>query len=266
MAALGVHNSQEKEELLSQRLAIRSCRSHPRRMVCLASGDSPGVLTSDSVPEIQVDGEPKPIVLIDQDSNPHATTVEISFGDRLGALLDTIKAIKDLGLNVVKGVVTSEEGSKMRRKKFLVTRQDNNEKVDNPEILEAIRLTIINNLLQYHPESSEQLAMGEAFGQPPKTKLDVDVATHITVKRDGRRSLLEVETADRPGLLLEILKVVRDISIYVESAEIDTEGLVAKDKFYVTYHGEVLSPSMAEVLTNSLRYYLRRPDTEEDSY
>lgn len=36
-------------------------------------------------------------------------------------------------------------------------------------------------------------------------------------------SLLEVETADRPGLLLEILKVVRDISIYVESAEIDTE-------------------------------------------
>jgi len=94
----------------------------------------------------------------------------------------------------------------------------------------------------------------------------VDVATHITVKRDGPRSLLEVETADRPGLLLEILKVVRDISIYVESAEIDTEGLVAKDRFYVTYHGEVLSPSMAEVLTNSLRYYLRRPETEEDSY
>lgn len=36
-------------------------------------------------------------------------------------------------------------------------------------------------------------------------------------------SLLTVETADRPGLLLEILKVISDISIYVESAEIDTE-------------------------------------------
>ncbi|KAG0566548.1 hypothetical protein KC19_7G071800 [Ceratodon purpureus] len=31
-------------------------------------------------------------------------------------------------------------------------------------MLEAIRLTIINNLLQYHPESSEQLAMGVALG------------------------------------------------------------------------------------------------------
>jgi hypothetical protein len=31
-------------------------------------------------------------------------------------------------------------------------------------MLETIRLTIINNLLQYHPESSEKLAMGEFFG------------------------------------------------------------------------------------------------------
>lgn len=33
-----------------------------------------------------------------------------------------IKALKDLGLNVIKGIVTSE-GPNMRRKKFLVTRQ-----------------------------------------------------------------------------------------------------------------------------------------------
>lgn len=32
-----------------------------------------------------------------------------------------IKALKDLGLNVIRGVVTSE-GPNMRRKKFLVTR------------------------------------------------------------------------------------------------------------------------------------------------
>lgn len=210
----------------------------------------------------------KPIVLIDQDSDADATIVEISFGDRLGALLDTIKALKDLGLNVIRGVVTSE-GANMRRKKFLVTRSDNNKKVESPELLEAIRLTIINNLLQYHPESSEYLAMaGAGFGgsSPPQQEIDVDVATHITVSRDGDRSLLCVETADRPGLLLEILKVISDISIYVESAEIDTEGLVAKDRFHVTYHGDPLSSSMEEVLTNSLRYYLRRPDTEEDSY
>lgn len=36
-------------------------------------------------------------------------------------------------------------------------------------------------------------------------------------------SLLYIETADRPGLLLEIIKIITDINIDVESAEIDTE-------------------------------------------
>lgn len=36
------------------------------------------------------ENEPMPIVLIDQDSDPNATIVEVSFGDRLGALIDTV--------------------------------------------------------------------------------------------------------------------------------------------------------------------------------
>ena len=36
------------------------------------------------------DSVPVPIVLIDQDSDTNATVVELSFGDRLGALLDTV--------------------------------------------------------------------------------------------------------------------------------------------------------------------------------
>lgn len=35
--------------------------------------------------------------------------------------------------------------------------------------------------------------------------------------------MLWIECADRPGLLLEIIKIISDINITVESAEIDTE-------------------------------------------
>lgn len=38
----------------------------------------------------ETDVIPTPIVIIDQDSDPDATIVEITFGDRLGALLDTV--------------------------------------------------------------------------------------------------------------------------------------------------------------------------------
>eukprot|EP00252_Welwitschia_mirabilis_P022409 TRINITY_DN6057_c0_g1_i1.p1 TRINITY_DN6057_c0_g1~~TRINITY_DN6057_c0_g1_i1.p1 ORF type:complete len:293 (-),score=57.94 TRINITY_DN6057_c0_g1_i1:287-1165(-) len=209
---------------------------------------------------------PVPKVVIDQDADPNATVVEVTFGDRLGALLDTMHALKDLGLNVVKANVFLDSSGKHNT--FSITQADTGRKVENPELLEQIRLTIINNLLQYHPESSSQLAMGEAFGiLPPQQKPDVDIATHIHIYDDGpQRSLLSIETADRPGLLVEIVKILSDINVSVESGEFDTEGLLAKAKFHVSYHGSGLIKPMQQVVANSLRYYLRRPTTEESSF
>lgn len=214
----------------------------------------------------ETDKIPTPKVIIDQDSDPEATVVEITFGDRLGALIDTMNALKNLGLNVVKAKVFLDSSGK--HNKFAITKADTGRKVDDPELLEAIRLTIINNLIEYHPESSELLAMGAAFGaMPPKQPVDVDIATHISVKDDGpERSLLYVETVDRPGLLVDLVKIVTDINVAVESGEFDTEGLLAKSKFHVSYRGKALSKSLQLVLANSLRYYLRRPTTEDASF
>ncbi|KAL2338218.1 hypothetical protein Fmac_012664 [Flemingia macrophylla] len=212
------------------------------------------------------DTTPIPIVIIDQDSDPDATVVEITFGDRLGALLDTMNALKNLGLNVVKANVFLDSSGKHNR--FSITKADTGRKVEEPELLEAIRLTIINNLLQYHPESSSRLAMGAAFGLvPPKEQVDLDIATHINISDDGPdRSLLYVETADRPGLLVDLVKIITDIDIAVESGEFDTEGLLAKAKFHVSYKGKAIIRPLQQVLVNSLRYFLRRPTTEESSF
>ncbi|XP_018851799.2 ACT domain-containing protein ACR12 isoform X2 [Juglans regia] len=238
-----------------------------KKNILHASTDGLNAVDSTSLKfDRDADYVPMPIVLIDQDSDSDATIVQLSFGDRLGALIDTMKALKDLGLDVSKGTVATE-GS-VKQTKLFITRLDTGRKVEDPDMLERIRLTIINNLLKYHPESSAQLAMGEAFGiKAPEKKLDVDIATHVQVKEDGpKRSLLYIETADRPGLLVEIIKVIADINIDVESAEIDTEGLVAKDKFHVSYRGAALNTSLSQVLVNCLRYYLRRPETDIDSY
>ncbi|XP_064959782.1 ACT domain-containing protein DS12, chloroplastic-like isoform X1 [Musa acuminata AAA Group] len=219
----------------------------------------------------ETDTVPTPKVIIDQDSDPDATIVEITFGDRLGSLLDTMKSLKNLGLNVVKANVYLDSSGK--HNKFAITRASTGRKVDDPELLEAIRLTIINNMLEYHPESSSQLAMGAAFGvEPPGQEVDVDIATHIDVYDDGPdRSLLVVETADYPGLLVDLVKIITDIDIAVQSGEFDTEGLLAKAKFHISYKGKpIIKPLQlvifSNVLSNSLRYFLRRPTTEEASF
>ncbi|PKI40256.1 hypothetical protein CRG98_039374 [Punica granatum] len=133
-----------------------------------------------------------------------------------------MNALKNLGLNVVKANVFLDSSGKHNT--FSITKADTGRKVEEPELLEAIRLTIINNLLQYHPESSAQLAMGVAFGAvPPPVQVDIDIATHIS-------------------------------------------GLLAKAKFHVSYRGKAIIKPLQQVLANSLRYFLRRPSTEEASF
>lgn len=103
---------------------------------------------------METDAVPVPIVLIDQDSDPDATIVQVSFGDRLGALIDTVKlsihtlckshrhlevfnihhrlrltcnlsvvvqmkALKDLGLDVAKGTVSTE--ASLKQTKIFIT-------------------------------------------------------------------------------------------------------------------------------------------------
>ncbi|URD98763.1 protein DS12 from 2D-PAGE of leaf, chloroplastic [Musa troglodytarum] len=199
----------------------------------------------------ETDTIPTPKVIIDQDSDPDATIVEITFGDRLGTLLDTMKSLKNLGLNVVKANVYLDSSGK--HNKFAITSMSTGRKIEDPELLEAIRLTIINNMIEYHPESSSQLAMGATFGvEPPAQEVDVDIATHIEVYDDGPdRSLLVVETADYPGLLVDLVKIITDINITVQSGEFDTEGLLAKAKFHVSYRDKPIIKPLQQMITCS---------------
>ncbi|RLM58136.1 ACT domain containing protein [Panicum miliaceum] len=211
---------------LPRRGLLRSRAASPAplaaaRRICCRSVNSANVLGASSTTSDEA--IPVPVVMIDQDSDRDATIVQLSFGDRLGPLLDTMKALKDLGLDVTKGTVATD--SAVTQTKFHIMRFGR--KVEDPDMLERIRLTIINNLLQYHP-------------------VDIDIATHVVVEDDGPKSMLYIETADRPGLLLEIIKIIADTNIDVESAEIDTEGLVAKDKFHVSYRGAKLNSSLSQ--------------------
>ena len=53
-------------------------------------------------------------------------------------------------------------------------------------------------------------------------------------------SLLYVETADRPGLLVDLVKIITDINVAVGSGEFDTEVTIFSLKFAVL-HGYYLT-------------------------
>jgi len=215
---------------------------------------------------------PQPIVKIDNESDPYATVVRVQFGDILGDLLDTVAALKNLDLNIVRAKFDLDKSDKH---KFFITCADNGEKVTSSERLEEIRMTIINNLMYYHPESADEL--NKSFYRPARSstttilgpRRTADVPTTISITKDANevRSFLELTTGDRPGLLVDIVGTLKDINVNVISAKAETIGKMAHDVFAVTYHGEALNRSMETLVENALYYYLARGDVErEESY
>ena len=70
-----------------------------------------------------------------------------------------------------------------------------------------------------------------------------------------------------PGLLVDVVSVLKDINVNVVSAEIDTIGDRAQDELFVTYHGEPLTGPMVQLVTNALQYYLSIAEVaKEESY
>lgn len=212
-----------------------------------------------------------PVVIIDNMADPLATVVEVSFGSQLGELLDTVQALRNLGLNISRADVTEGE----EKNRFYITDIETSEKVTKSEKLEEIRRTIISNMVQYHPEAKEFLeaaapATAVAADDPnanplgPKVKPLVPTVVRVSNEKSGLRSKVSIETTDRPGLLIDIVQTLKDLSLNVVSAEIDTVGPKAFDIIYVTYRGVALNKSMEQLVINALQYYLSLKEVETD--
>merc|ERR1712060_356185 len=80
----------------------------------------------------------------------------------------------------------------------------------------------------------------------------------------GARTKVVIETKDRPGLLVDIVSTLKDLSLNVVSADVETIGFVAKDILFVTYRGVALNKPMVSLVENSLRYYLTLAEIEKD--
>lgn len=209
---------------------------------------------------------PVPKVIIDNKSDAFATVLEVTFGTYLGELVDTIAALKNLGLDINRGEVTM--GGDEKTSRFYVLDRDTGEKVTKSERLEEIRQTVLTNMLAFHPESAEfiqaKAPTRAGANDSPLGKVRSTVETGIKCTAEKYHTKLDIETTDRPGLLVDVVRTLKDLSLCVVSAEVDTIGNKAKDIIYITHRGGPLSPAMEQLVVNSLTYYLSL--TEEESY
>ncbi|PTX97385.1 [protein-PII] uridylyltransferase [Verrucomicrobia bacterium LW23] len=85
---------------------------------------------------------------------------------------------------------------------------------------------------------------------------DAEFPTKISFDQASSRqyTLLDLQTADQPGLLYKVALVLVELNIHVVFARITTEKGAALDTFYLTDHNDKkLSDSMIEKLTTALQ-------------
>lgn len=178
-------------------------------------------------------------------------------------------ALKTLGLNIRRAKLRTKNG--MAINKFYITDARTSEKILKSARIEEIRLTILNCLMKFHPESTERLSTGNMAVEDmdyehPLGKAARKVVTQVSIRdsETGMYTKLFVNTVDRPGLLTDIVRLLKDINLNVVSAEVDTVGRNAVDIFNITYHGEPLPKAMQDLTINTLQYYLSKGDMEKE--
>lgn len=174
----------------------------------------------------------EPMVLIHQSPNPlfnGATQIFIHTRDQGHIFATVVAALEQQQLNIVDArIYSSTSGYTLDT--FMVL--DENGEILNDEN----RLADIRQSLEWHLQHADDILNNPFQRRTPRQLRFFNVATKTAITHDEQKgfSVLEVITADRPGLLATIGRIFVEFGIELINAKIATLGERVEDIFFIT--------------------------------
>ena len=190
----------------------------------------------------------EPLVMVKQEPTRGGTQVFVYMKNRDKIFAVTTRALDRLGLNVVDArIITSE--SDYTLDSYIVLEKDGTS-VNNKERRNEITASVEKALhsIDKYPQKISSLRS--------RRMKNFKIKTQITFTPDTRnnRNIMEVITADRPGILSSIGMAMNFCGVRLNSAKISTYGARVEDIFFITDKNNriIKDPIKFECLKNSI--------------
>ncbi|PXF32921.1 protein-PII uridylyltransferase [Pokkaliibacter plantistimulans] len=174
----------------------------------------------------------RPLILIrETTSRAHegGTQIFIYTLDQDDLFAATTAALSQLNLNIHDArIITSRDGFSLDT--FIVLNEDNQSLGHNPQRISQIR-SYLEEVLSA-PDEFPDIVRKRVPRQFKHFTMPTQV--HISDDANNKRTVLEVISPDRPGLLATLGKIFYDFDVFVQTAKIASMGERVEDVFFIT--------------------------------
>ncbi len=173
-------------------------------------------------------GNPAPLVLLRPNPRRGGTEIFVYARDQDFLFAVSAQTLDQLGLTVQDArIITSEDGYTLDT--YIVLDADSGKLIERGHRADEIVATIGRNI-------SAQTLPAAQFRRPSRRLRSFSVPTRITFSddRSSRRTIMEVVTTDRPGVLARVAQGMRFCRVRLHNARIATFGERVEDLFFLT--------------------------------
>ena len=195
------------------------------------------------------------VVDVNDHSSEGLTAIMVYAPKKLRSFGRTTAVLDQLGLTVVDARIIPMKNSQTLNTYFVL--ENDGQSISNTRRFQEIRTRILKALTA----NTDKILIVNRRAPRQVRMFSTEIQVNVSQDHDNCRTVLELVTGDRPGLLLQISKIFELHNVSLHNAKITTLGEKAEDIFFITTSENLpLDAQLCDELISTIKTTLSQPN------